>query len=936
MSKSSSRKFKPGDVVKCLSNNVSYPAKILQCDEGKKLPYLVHYLQWKSRYDEWVTSERITSAELSPIALKRVGKKLLRQSPLTSTPIKPVVKKIPENKSDLVQGEKTQVKIAKKNAIVATKGRSSPIPLKKMTELKPNLPLPKLKRVVDDDFVYYKSDSRNFLTLDEIRQYCANRGLHFDEMAYNFLPPTLQPALPTIKKTKMNEDDQENNIKHAKTNSSVRRGRSSIIVNNEQKSKQKAKNETKLQRQYAKSVPQISELVKMRRRKISVNKNELKSAQNPNKTIKKLARMSFESFGRNLSRKSLAKVQKTKMEKIEVAPLETAEATFMRDVAVLSNAPIPDGKRSFRTRKPSNKFSPESVARRLITKIKEATVDLNAKKTPKRKNMTTVKPAKKQRMEKQTKLSKEKKKSEKKKKDSAKKKRKSHEKSNDDDALPPPECVEVQAGIGDQRRGVDEGSPDLPSLLGSPSSDQQKLPGSKKISLPPTHRIKSLSESSNIEKLPFVSMDSSSALSRTSYTNISASRLHHSNTSFSPPPVIPSRMFTNAAAASHFGSSLGSGAASGAKNIPGFLNQQHHYAKSNVAPRGQWSVATPGGKESVSPANFQFVVQRAQRSKFHHVFPLIDAARHEGSKDLSSFARRDFSASSVSADSSRFLGAADPISKSGIFASQKFKHGGAHVTTIATNHSGSSAAANRRSPYFGFASPPHRYDSESDTDMNVAPTDSRPRQFRNSSGSGGEFRLSSPLPQLPPPPPTFYAALPPEVAGDHSYGRMQQQVPARSATAAGSGAATRSFSPPTTQVVATAVNGGGAFAQQRQRTVSSTSSSSGAGFGALPKSISLSPNHPIMGNGLMSPPPQGTPASPHAIAGFIRSASSSNATNCAGTGGAASSKMPANFLEEDIGDANLSATASPLTDTTPHPIATTSSDLQTVTSVVID
>jgi len=29
------------------------------------------------------------------------------------------------------------------------------------------------------------------LTLDEIRQYCANRGLLFEESAYNFMPPTL-------------------------------------------------------------------------------------------------------------------------------------------------------------------------------------------------------------------------------------------------------------------------------------------------------------------------------------------------------------------------------------------------------------------------------------------------------------------------------------------------------------------------------------------------------------------------------------------------------------------------------------------------------------------------------------------------------------------------------------------------------------------------
>jgi len=138
MTKTASRKQKIGDTVRCLFGDVSYPARILQIDESKKAPYFVHYLQWKSRWDEWVSVDRITTAELSPIALKKLSKKL-QGAPKTSTPInkpeKAIVKKTASNSSVSVKSTDCAKNVGKvKRTADPLAKASSPVLNKKLSK----------------------------------------------------------------------------------------------------------------------------------------------------------------------------------------------------------------------------------------------------------------------------------------------------------------------------------------------------------------------------------------------------------------------------------------------------------------------------------------------------------------------------------------------------------------------------------------------------------------------------------------------------------------------------------------------------------------------------------------------------------------------------------------------------------------------------------
>lgn len=62
--------YKEGELIFAYSGPLLYPAKILKCQHsGTKTQYLIHYMKWNPKYDEWVEATRIMKHAKSTIEL---------------------------------------------------------------------------------------------------------------------------------------------------------------------------------------------------------------------------------------------------------------------------------------------------------------------------------------------------------------------------------------------------------------------------------------------------------------------------------------------------------------------------------------------------------------------------------------------------------------------------------------------------------------------------------------------------------------------------------------------------------------------------------------------------------------------------------------------------------------------------------------------------
>lgn len=72
MSPSKKLKFTEGERILCYQDAHIYEAKCVKMKKsGSTQKYLVHYHGWKSRYDEWVTIDRILKYNKDNLALKQ-------------------------------------------------------------------------------------------------------------------------------------------------------------------------------------------------------------------------------------------------------------------------------------------------------------------------------------------------------------------------------------------------------------------------------------------------------------------------------------------------------------------------------------------------------------------------------------------------------------------------------------------------------------------------------------------------------------------------------------------------------------------------------------------------------------------------------------------------------------------------------------------------